>query len=300
MSFSFALLFLLSPGWLGDPAEVPTVKLDPVLENLLAGESKVRVVVALRLDESLAMEDAIRQAADRVAQQADSSEMMSLARFKRVPAVIAMVSAKGLSSLVENPSVAAVEWDQGGLGLKIGPQDVNKLERIAILDTGIGYDAELGAPDKLDSEACFCTLKGDGGCCPDGSREQTGAGSARDYLYFDTTALAWIRPAVPPPAGVVTWKPAIRVVKVLSKKDRFETWEVIFRALDSMLDRDEMALNRVLFSFASDRLYEGEHCANSGTGVVLRRVFESFWRQGVRPMVARAAGGPGPDIRRTG
>lgn len=270
---------------------------DPILDRILTTHPKARAVVALRLDPTIeSRSQAIAQAASLAIQNSSANQLRVHSRFQRVPALIVTLNPAALTALRANPSVIGVEWDGGGYGLTIAPEPVNKLDHIAVLDTGLPLNAELGAPDKLASESCFCRLEHGAGCCPDGSHHQDGPGSTRDDLSFETTSQAWLRATLPPNANVPSWAPAIVVVKVLSRHDQFDSWDSIFTALDHLLDRDQSNLNRVLFSFASSRLYTAPDCAASATAAVLRDVMAEFIRQGVVPMAARAPGGPGPGL----
>ena len=267
---------------------------DPILDRVIESQGKARVVIALRLDPSIpSRTDAIQQATSLILQNLDPGQIQVNATFQRIAALIATIGPAALTALRANSNVTGVEWDGGGYGIEVDPQPVNKLDRVAILDTGIPLSAEVGAPDKLQSESCFCSLQNGAGCCPDGSRRQNGPGSSRDDLPFATTSVAWLQPALPPGANVVSWAPSISVVKVLSRQDKFDSWEPILTAIDQLLDGTGN-LNRVLFSFASSRLYLAPECSSSPAAAILHDAIAQFRQQGIIPIVARASGGPGP------
>jgi hypothetical protein len=91
---------------------------------------------------------------------------------------------------------------------------------VAVLDSGLAT-THPDLSDALLSEQCFCTNADGTGCCPDGSTQQSGPGSAEDDQGHGTNVTGIITSAgriapvgVAPDAGIVA-------VKVIDSQGRF-------------------------------------------------------------------------------
>jgi subtilisin family serine protease len=171
----------LAQGW--NPADRAAVLAsgvvgDAVVEALdVSGE--VRVVIAY-------YGRAGRDRADAIAGRVAARDLAIRHRFRRLPAMAAMITRDGLLALVVDPRVRRVDVDAGGsgsLGVAVPLVGLDVLEgqgfggagiTVALLDTGADVD-HVDLADSIVAEQCFCTS-----CCPDASSEQSGPGSAED------------------------------------------------------------------------------------------------------------------------
>ena len=129
------------------------------------------------------------------------------ARWRAVPGFAATVDDAELQRLLSDPNVLSVEPDLSGsvlpsetvvsnavpIGLNgelIGLGAVHALgldgtgSTVAVLGTGVSQHPDL--KDRIIEERCWCAYANNNGCCPNGTREQSGPGAARDDLPHET------------------------------------------------------------------------------------------------------------------
>jgi len=178
---------------------------------LVAGSARAdqRVIVLLERPESAAIE---RNAA-RIH-----------AKWRVVPGFAATVDDAELQRLLSDPDVLSVEPDLSGSIIPVAPElsrdafaagpwlspgvtaaltgeiglngqliglgAVHALgfdgtgSTVAVLGTGVSPHPDL--KDRIIEEHCWCAYSNNKGCCPDGTSEQGGSGSARDDLPHET------------------------------------------------------------------------------------------------------------------
>jgi len=152
---------------------------------------RVRVIVALReprtpvqaLAERMAEVEALQLGVlDRLA----AADFRLTHRWDAISAVAGDVTPRGLDVLAEDPDVLRIDLDEpvfAATGESVSLMRADEVQNqgvsgrgvvVAVLDSGV----ERSHPDLASSivdEHCFCT-----GCCPGGSSEAAGAGSAAD------------------------------------------------------------------------------------------------------------------------
>lgn len=143
--------------------------------------------------------------------------------FDAVDGFSAEVSAAGLMRLLDRPRVRRVDLEarvEAQLGEAVPLVELAALGslgwqgtgvRVAIVDTGVDLShADVGTA--VVDERCFCA----GGCCPDGSSDQAGPGSAQDDHLHGTLVAGIVTSdgVVAPPGGAPDAE--IVAVKVLS------------------------------------------------------------------------------------
>lgn len=269
-----------------------TVSVDPGIEARLASGAKPRVLVALR---DVQQTDALLAALD-------PDHYRLVARFETVPAVILdVVSGSVVSAIASHDSVSGIELDSGGFGVFVGPEPVQKVARVAILDTGLPDVERLNGAEKLAGEQCFCRTASGAGCCPDGSVRQEGLGSTRESLPFETSSLAWLQIPNEPLRDFrryMTWDPFISAYKVIPRGDAFDSWESVFRAVDAIEATAETQRHDVvLFSLASAKLYLHD-CDRGGSALewIWRSILRRLSGKQIQVLLAAARGGPGPGM----
>lgn len=226
-------------------------------------EERVRVLItfavpelqargALRGDRA-ARREAIRRVRDRILHRVRSDDFAVTHRFTSVSAVAGMLSSAGLRRLAEDPAVARIDVDTGGQAQLNQAVPLTHLDVVHDLGfTGKGVTAAVidsGANnvhrDLLDSivaEHCFCEACANTNCsrlepcCPDGTVEQDGPGSAQDDNGHGTnvTGILTSNGDVAPRGGA----PDVRIVsvKVLDSSAAFATSAQVISGLDWVLD----------------------------------------------------------------
>lgn len=176
-----------------EPAQARRIA--PSVEDDVARHGEARVLVILESGASAADAPSARRATVGRA-QAGVLERLAGAqfhlahRFSGVAGIAGTVTTAGLETLRQTPGVAAVLPDQemvGGLGASVPHihadrvQDVYGFDgtgvTVAVIDSGFDSDHPM-LVGVLVGEQCYCSRNG--GCCPDGSTAQSGAGSAED------------------------------------------------------------------------------------------------------------------------
>ena len=171
-----------------------TPVIGPDLLEALRDQDRVRVMIFLDLPPAPpgnleGLKRTVAQAQDGVVAVLSPADFTPRRRFETVPALAGEISLSGLMRLAGLSGVVRVDRDRASAAHLaeavplIRADEVHSLGfdgtgiTVAVLDTGIDTDHDdMG--DALDGEACFCS--GDGGCCPDGSTTQFGAGAAED------------------------------------------------------------------------------------------------------------------------
>jgi len=242
--------------------------------RLLQTQDRARVVVALvrppgDIGFGSQRESAIAARRQRVLAAVPTGEFAVARSYRMVSAVAGEVTQEGLAALLESPDVARVDLDVGGQGAlgeslrMVGAHDLAEQGVdghgvvVAIVDSGI----DGGHPDlegALIGEFCACENEDGSGCCPDGSREQSGEGSAVDDWGHGTAVAGVVRSSGQvAPRGVA---PAVELVgvKVLDQDGIFAWSSQVVAGLDWLLaERDDVdVVNMSLGTFAR---YDG-HC----------------------------------------
>ncbi|MCG8428537.1 MAG: S8 family serine peptidase, partial [Chromatiales bacterium] len=181
----------------GQAAEV-----DEVLYERLQQEERIRVVASFAVDNlheaAAAPRRMLRSGQMRIAdKRAAILSGLPKGSFKLdktsdgLTAMALEVNAEALEILNASPDVLRIGSDEGGIAHMgqslplIGADALHNIgytgtgRRIAVLDSGIDTDH----PDfsaRIVDEYCYCRHTGGAGCCPNGTREQTGPGSAED------------------------------------------------------------------------------------------------------------------------
>jgi len=133
---------------------------------------------------------------DEILGSVPASERSGLRVFETVEAFAVHVTARGLMRLALHPRVRHIDLDgevRSQLGEAVPLVGLDTLQgygwdgsgvQVAIIDTGV----DLDHPDLVGAivgERCYCN-GGGAGCCPDGSTDQTGPGSAQDDQLHGT------------------------------------------------------------------------------------------------------------------
>jgi subtilisin family serine protease len=248
----------------------------------VADAGRARVVVSLRPRTGSAQAGpspgrALRMAqiettVDSVLAALPSGRQALRRRFALVPAVVVDVGARDLEVLQRHPAVIAVDIDVGGsAGAAIAPDTASRLNqlagldalglggkgrKVAVIDSGVDGDhADLAA--RLIDEACFCTVQGSSGCCPDHSATQFGSGSAADDNGHGTNVTGIIvGEGVIAPRGAVPDAQLV-AVKVIDADGRYCCASDVVAAMDWLATRhpDVVAVN---LSLGSDETFPGD------------------------------------------
>lgn len=226
-------------------------------------------------------------------------------RYRSLNALAGSIDARGLVRLFAHRERVAVELEQGGAGQLIQSVPLVNLDSVhvlpftgegitvAILDSGI----EASHPDLADdlvAERCFCSDLGDG-CCPDGSIEQSEAGSAADDHGHGTNVSgivtsAGIVAAVggAPDAGIVA-------VKVLDADNTFCCTGDLVAGLDYILN-ERPDVDLVNMSLATVSTFSGDCDDASIANTLLKASIENLRSNGVLTFAASGDGGSGTQM----
>jgi hypothetical protein len=237
----------------------------------LAVRGKVRVVVSFRSVESIADQRT------RVLNSLDSRDFVEIRRWDFVPALALELTPAALPKLAASGDVAHIDLDIGGSGIGVKSTGLAGLSRVAVLDAGL-------PPDRNSSEAvdeqCFCQRADGSGCCPDGSAEQSGAGSSNSTVRSVSTSTEFLadRPMLRPEHAPERHR--ILAVKVLDERNRFSSMVPILSAVDWLIAHEPESRTIVL-SFATDGLFCGECAEQNANTQALFRGLESLRARGV-------------------
>jgi subtilisin family serine protease len=129
---------------------------------------------------------------------------------------------------------------------------------VGVIDTGIDTD-NVDLSDNIEAQACLCMA--DGGCCPNGTSSQFGAGSAEDNNGHGThvsgiiTSKGIVAPiGVAPDANIV-------MIKVLDAQGSTCCMSDVVAALDYIHDH-QPTVDSINISIGSSALYGGD-CDNT-------------------------------------
>ncbi len=184
------------------------------------------------------------------------SQVQPAYELDAVSAFTALVTQPGVEALLAHPDVLRVEamrYGSGALATSVPHVRADALHRrgdvgqgvtVAVLDTGVQAD-HPDVAGRVVEEQCFCTR-----CCPNGSSEQSGPGSAfTTFVHgIHVTGIIASQGAVAPP-GVAPGADVL-AIKVLDDGNRglLSDW---IRALDWLVTQrpDVQVVNMSLASF---------------------------------------------------
>jgi subtilisin family serine protease len=182
------LCLMLAQGAAGQSAS----KLGPEIRERIgaAGEAEVFVMLATRpvaAGRDLgARRRAVAEAGDTVLAALSPQHVRVHRRFTYVSGFTATVTAQGMEQLLANPAVVSVDpprYGSAALAQSVPQIRADAVHRrddqgegvtVAVLDTGVDPTHPDLAGSIID-EHCFCS---ENNCCPDGTKEQSGPGSA--------------------------------------------------------------------------------------------------------------------------
>ena len=244
----------------------------PEVYQALEAHPKVRVVIVLRRPTTPPSALTSRRAEiaamqSKVLSQLSTDEFTLTHRWEGLNAMAGEVSRSGLSKLMANPDVLRVDLDGGGSGHLAQSVPLIQADKVhalgftgrgvtvAVLDSGIDT-AHPDLSDALRAEQCFCTNADGTGCCPDGSTQQSGPGSAEDDQGHGTNVTGIITSAgriapvgVAPDAGIVA-------VKVLDSQGRFASSAQVISGLNWLL-MTQPEVRAVNMSLGTSALFSG-------------------------------------------
>lgn len=263
-------LTLLSALLLGRASVAADV--DPAIWADLAAQGRTRIIVDLRIEDSVDRSAAVQAEHIQAAQQ-DFLDALGEQRFtvrqryQLIPAVALEVDETSLRAIAARRDVTAIEADVGGVGHGITVDeslDLNGVTpllsvgadgsgmKVAILDSGIDTDH----PDfagRIVAQACFCS-----GCCPGGSNaaeDNNGHGTWVSGILAGNGDVA--------PRGAL---PAVQIVavKVLDANQSFQNLSSIISALD-WVRVNHPDVDAVNMSLGTAQLFSGVCDSNSGS-----------------------------------
>jgi len=216
-----------------------------------AAPTSIRVVVALRPPASPAAsrEALVRGVSEvqaRVLSRVARSGFVRTDRWTAVPALAGDVPPEGLLQLRADPEVLAADADvPGGGNLKESVPLVRADQAqalgltgagvtVAILDSGVDK-TQADLSDAVVDERCFCANANGTGCCPDGSVEQTGPGSARDENGHGTNVTGIVAGRGRKAGVGVAPGVSVVAVRVLDRQNRFSGTTQVVSGLDWIL-----------------------------------------------------------------
>jgi subtilisin family serine protease len=214
----------------------------------------------------------IRAVQDRVLSRLSAADLRLTHRWEAIHAVAGELTQAGLAKLLADPDVVRVDLDvDGGAQLwqsvpLVNANDAHGLGytgqgvTVAVLDSGVDAShPDLG--DALVAEHCFCTTSTGTGCCPNGSTEQAGTGSARDDYGHGTNVTGIITSnGIIAPTGVAP-SAQIVAVRVLDGSGGFAASAQVVSGLNWIIQNrpDVKVLN---MSLATSTLFAGT-CDNA-------------------------------------
>jgi hypothetical protein len=157
-------------------------------------------------------QERIRVAGQTILDHFAPGEFELTGRFDLVGALAGRITRAGLLRVLRGPNVRSVELDPPVVPQLMESVPLARLDvlqglgftgegvTVAVIDSGIDTD-HPDLADDLVAEECFCSSFG--GCCPNGSSRQSGAGSAEDDDGHGTLVAGVItsRGVLAPPGG---------------------------------------------------------------------------------------------------
>ncbi len=233
---------------------------------------KVRVVVAFR-DEAISRTDIasrmtqIKSTRERALSRLGAADFTLTDSWDTISAVAGEITLSGVERLLADPDVLRVDLDTGGEGGLSGSVPFINADAVhslgftgfgmtvAVLDTGVDT-AHPDLSDDLIAQHCFCRNSDGTGCCPDGSTEQSGPGSAEDDHGHGTNVTGIITSnGTVAPTGVAP-DAEIVAVKVLDGNNRFASTAQVISGLDWIIvNRPDVDV--VNMSLGTDALFSG-------------------------------------------
>ena len=284
---------MLAPAALAQNAS----KLGPEIRQRIeaAGEAEVFVTLATRPAagerDMTARRRAVAEAGDTVLAALSPQHVRVHRRFTYVSGFTATVTAQGLEQLLASPAVVGVDpprYGSAALAQSVPQIRADAVHRrddqgegvtVAVLDTGVDPTHPDLAGSIIDQH-CFCSDN----CCPDGTKEQSGPGSAATaHVHGIHVTGIIVSKGIVAPTGVA---PGARVlaVKVLddSAKGLLSDW---IAALDWIAANrpDVQAIN---MSMESDAQYTGYCDDTDGYTEAFAQVLAALRARGTLTFVA--------------
>jgi hypothetical protein len=224
-----------------------------------------------------------------------ASQVRPIFELDALGAFTAVVTAQGAEALLAHPAVLRIEamrYGSGALSTSVPHIRADAVHRrgdigqgvtVAVLDSGVQAD-HPDVAGRVVGEQCFCA-----GCCPNGSSEQSGAGSAfTTFVHgIHVTGIIASQGVVAPP-GVAPGA-QILAIKVLDEGNRglLSDW---IRALDWLVTQrpDVQVVN---MSLASQAAYAGACDAADGYTMAFAQVIGLLRTRGT--LTFAAAGNTG-------
>jgi subtilisin family serine protease len=226
-------------------------------------------------------------------------------RYRALNAVAGSIAARGLLRLFAQRKRVAVELEVGGAGQLLQSVPLVNLDSVqaasftgegitvAILDSGI----DALHPDLVDdliAERCFCSDLG-AGCCPDGSTDQSGPGSAADDNGHGTNVSGIVTSAgiVAPVGGAPDAD--IVAIKVLDANNTFCCTGDLVAGLDYILN-ERPDVDLVNMSLGTASTYSGDCDDASIANRLLAASVASLRDNGVATLAASGDDGSGAQM----
>lgn len=246
-----------------------TLKIGPDAIQKAASGGSARVIVALRDPQakvgSQLTADVIRQLQEQVLGSLPAGSFELSDQWEHVRAFAGEMHAEAIAALEANPLVERVDLDVNGKGallvsVPLIGADVAHSEgytgsgvTVAILDSGID-ETHPDLKAAIVDEACFCRNSDGSGCCPGGSTQQFGAGSAADN-HGHGSNVAGIVASRGLVAGIgVAPGAELVLVKVLDKDESFSGTAQVISALNWIV-QNHPEVRVINMSLGTDALF---------------------------------------------
>lgn len=248
-----------------------------------AADGRVRVLVLLHdpIDKHSTRSsqiNAIKALRDSVLNAVDDGQLTLRRQFALLPAFAAEIDASALAILAAHADVRRIDLDSGGSGAMLEARPLAHIDElanaglngagqtIAVVDTGIAA-SHLDFSGRVVAEQCFCSSStGVGGCCPNGTATQSGAGAAVDDNGHGSNVAG-----IAAGAGVVAARGAapaanIVAVKVIDRNNRFCCASDVLAAFDWVrVNHPEAKILNA--SLGTSLLLPGDCDENSAVGI---------------------------------